>query len=311
MMNIKQLLSACILGTAIASCSFPSTEREGIVINLQEKGAEIALSMYGVFFEEINHAGDGGLYAELVQNRSFEEHEMPAGYHVEGDKLIPSPEKYHLTGEVRHDRSFKWNTEPVRAWNLLVKDTASARMRLTKERPKFQSAPNNLEITLTDASHPIQLVNEGYWGMGIGAGENYHLRVIIRTSSDYKGTVAAKLLSSKGDVLAETSLKVKNDNTWNDIKATLLSAAKDAKAKLALEFDAPGKIWIDYVSLFPEKTFNNRPNGLRKDVAEMLVGLKPAFFRWPGGCVVEGITLNNRFEWKKNIRRSGCTPRRV
>ena len=77
-MNIKQLLSACILGTAIASCSFPSTEREGIVINLQEKGAEIALSMYGVFFEEINHAGDGGLYAELVQNRSFEEHEMPA-----------------------------------------------------------------------------------------------------------------------------------------------------------------------------------------------------------------------------------------
>lgn len=91
-------------------------------------------------------------------------------------------------------------------------------MRLTKERPKFQSAPNNLEITLTDASHPIQLVNEGYWGMGIGAGENYHLRVIIRTSSDYKGTVAAKLLSSKGDVLAETSLKVKNDNTWNDIK---------------------------------------------------------------------------------------------
>ena len=76
-MNIKQLLSACILGTAIASCSFPSTEREGIVINLQEKGAGIAPSMYGVFFEEINHAGDGGLYAELVQNRSFEEHEMP------------------------------------------------------------------------------------------------------------------------------------------------------------------------------------------------------------------------------------------
>lgn len=82
-------------------------------------------------------------------------------------------------------------------------------------------------------------MNEGYWGMGIGAGENYHLRVIIRTSSDYKGTVAAKLLSSKGDVLAETSLKVKNDNTWNDIKATLSSAAKDAKAKLALDLMLP------------------------------------------------------------------------
>lgn len=88
----------------------------------------------------------------------------------------------------------------------------------------------------------------------------------------------------------------------------MLSAAKDAKAKLALEFDAPGKIWIDYVSLFPEKTFNNRPNGLRKDVAEMLVGLKPAFFRWPGGCVVEGITLNNRFEWKKTLGDPAARP---
>ena len=109
-------------------------------------------------------------------------------------------------------------------------------------------------------------------------------------------------------MLAETSLKVKNDNTWNDIKATLLSAAKDAKAKLASEFDAPGKIWIDYDSLIPEKTFNNRPNGLRKDVAEMLVGLKPAFFRWPGGCVVEGITLNNRFEWKKTLGDPAARP---
>ena len=79
----------------------------------------------------------------------------------------------------------------------------------------------------------------------------------------------------------------------------LTSVATDCKSSLAIEFDAPGKVWLDYVSLFPENTFKKRQNGLRKDVAEMVAGLQPAFFRWPGGCVVEGITLNNRFEWKK------------
>ena len=81
-----------------------------------------------------------------------------------------------------------------------------------------------------------------------------------------------------------------------------------ARYKLALEFDAPGTIWVDYVSLFPENTFNNRPNGLRRDVADMLVGLRPSFFRWPGGCVVEGITLDNRFEWKKTLGDPAARP---
>lgn len=71
------------------SCHVAQTSKENIVIDIQERGADIPSSMYGVFFEEINHAGDGGLYAELVQNRSFEEKEMPAGYFAEGDKLFP------------------------------------------------------------------------------------------------------------------------------------------------------------------------------------------------------------------------------
>jgi Alpha-L-arabinofuranosidase len=80
-----------------------------------------------------------------------------------------------------------------------------------------------------------------------------------------------------------------------------IPSVKDSKAHLVLEFDAVGTIWLDYVSLFPEKTFKHRPNGLRKDVAEMLTGLQPSFVRWPGGCAVEGITLDNRFEWKKTL----------
>jgi alpha-L-arabinofuranosidase len=274
--------------------------KDNIIIDLQTKGAPVSPSMYGVFFEEINHAGDGGLYAELVQNRSFEEAEMPDGFHAEGNKLIPKSLPYHLTGEVR-TRSYEWNTEPVRAWSLRMSNAGAAQMTLTKFNPKFASAPNSLEVEINDATHSVQLVNEGYWGMGVKAGEKYFLRTIVRTSTDYIGTIVVKLLSSKGALLASSKMEVNAPNQWQDLNKVLIPTSSDSKAKLALEFDSPGKVWVDYVSLIPENTFNKRKNGLRNDVAEMLVGLKPAFFRWPGGCVVEGITLDNRFEWKKTL----------
>lgn len=301
MIGIERIIYSFVLGALSISCASAQQQQgEEIVINLQERGAKISPSMYGVFFEEINHAGDGGLYAELVQNRSFEEKEMPDGFYAEGNKLLPKPVKYHLTGEVRN-RFYRWNTQKIPAWSLQSKDSLSAQMKVTKEDPKFASAPNNLKITIKDASQPVRLLNEGYWGMNVVDGEKYFLRTIIRTSPGYKGKVTARLLSAKGKILASESINITHDGQWNDIKKTLMAVGSDAKATLILEFDAPGTVWVDYVSLFPENTFNNRPNGLRRDVAEMLVGLKPAFFRWPGGCVVEGITLDNRFEWKKTL----------
>ncbi len=304
---IKKTIYSCMLGVLTISCNSATQIKEKIVINLQERGAEISPSMYGVFFEEINHAGDGGLYAELVQNRSFEEHEMPEGYYVKNNKLLPKPVKYHLTGEVRN-RTYAWNTADVPAWSLQRRDSLAAQMKVTKENPKFASAPNNLKIAIKDASQPVLLVNEGYWGMSIVESEKYLLRTIIRTSKDYKGKIRVKLLSSEDKILASETLNETTDGEWNDLKKTLIASGTDAKAKLALEFDAPGTVWVDYVSLFPENTFNNRPNGLRRDVAEMLVGLKPAFFRWPGGCVVEGITLENRFDWKKTLGDPAARP---
>lgn len=307
MIGIKQFVYSCVLGSLVISCDTTQRVKEEIVINLQERGATISPSMYGVFFEEINHAGDGGLYAELVQNRSFEEKEMPAGFHAEGNKLLPKAVKYHLTGEVR-ERSYRWSTDEVPAWTLQGKDSLAAQMKVTKENPKFASAPNNLKVVIRDASQPVQLLNEGYWGMNFVEGERYILRTIIRTSSDYKGKVTVRLLSSEGKILSSETLDIINGGEWNDVKKTLTAVGHDSKGRLALEFDSPGTVWVDYVSLFPENTFNNRPNGLRRDVAEMLVGLKPAFFRWPGGCVVEGITLDNRFEWKKTLGDPAARP---
>lgn len=295
----QNLLCFAAAALLMSSCGGIVPEEE-LVINLQEKGAEVAPSMYGIFFEEINHAGDGGLYAELVKNRSFEELEMPEGYYAEGDILHPKEVCNHLTGEVRHG-SFRWTTEPVPGWTLQTGENSSAEMKLTKESPKFQSAPNNLKVTIKDASTPVRLVNGGYWGMNLVKDDSYLLRAILRTSADYKGKITALLLSDTDEVLALAPVEVDGSGSWNDVHQTLRPSATAPKGKLALEFDGTGTVSLDYVSLFPEKTFRDRPNGLRNDVAEMLNGLHPAFVRWPGGCVVEGISLENRFEWKKTL----------
>lgn len=305
---MKKNLTMTLLGALafMAGCT-PQAERVPVTLNVAEKGAPVSPSMYGVFFEEINHAGDGGLYAELVQNRSFEEKEMPEGYFVENGRLKPAPVKNHLSGRVNHDASFHWNDEPVRAWSLQPADEAVANMRLTKENPMFETAPNNLLVTINKADKPVQLINEGYWGMNIEKGKIYTLRTIIRKSASYKGTITAKLLGKDGRVLDETSIDTNNDESWMDDLKVFEPTASDNEARLVLEFDAPGKVWLDYVSLFPP-TFNSRYNGMRQDVAQCLADLKPAFFRWPGGCVVEGISLPNRFDWKKTLGDPAARP---
>lgn len=295
------LIALAMLG----ACS----ERAGnelIIIDLKKKGAPIASSMYGIFFEEINNAGDGGLYAELVMNRSFEGLEMPEGYKAEGDQLIPRQVKNHQTGHV-DKQTFKWTTEAVPGWSLETAQSL-ATMKLTKERCKFPAAPNNLKVQIKSLKDNVFLINRGYWGMNLIGGDNYLLRTIIRPSDDYKGSISLMLLSEKGELLAKTELNGLRSNEWNDVETTLVPSGSDARARLSIEFNSTGTVWLDYVSLFPEKTFHNRPNGLRIDIAGMLQGLKPSFVRWPGGCVVEGISLDNAFEWKKTLGDPAARP---
>lgn len=292
-LNLAGIIFVCL------SALFAEGNVDITKIDVPQKGAYTSPNMFGVFFEEINHAGDGGLYAELVQNRSFEELEMPAGYRAEGDKLFPNEVKDHISGEVRK-QSFRWTKDAVPAWSLKAPSPDVAEIKLTKFKPKFDSAPNNLEISIKDNSVPVQLINSGYWGMGIKKDSQYFLRTIIRTSKDFQGTIFAKIISANNEVLASAQIKSKPE-IWNEVNLTLTASNTDNKAKLLLEFKGSGKIWLDYVSLFPKDTFRARKNGLRKDVAQMIVDLKAKFFRWPGGCVVEGISLNNRFEWKKTL----------
>jgi len=165
-MRIRKCILTVLFLPLVAGCHKVSHVSEEVVVNLRQKGTDISSSMYGVFFEEINHAGDGGLYAELVQNRSFEEDEIPEGYRIEGTKLIPLAKPYHLTGEIR-ERSFEWYGGKIRGWNLKTGDLSEASMRLTKERPMYPTAPNNLELFIQKTTGAVQLTKDiGVWVFG-------------------------------------------------------------------------------------------------------------------------------------------------
>ena len=288
-----------LIAAIVTGCQIQPEEQGEITVDLSLKGADVPVSMYGVFFEEINHAGDGGLYAELVQNRSFEEKEPPAGYTTEGNRLRPAPVRSHLSGEVS-DQTYRWSSEEFPGWSVRSTGGAKAQMALTKDQPLHPATPNSLRVTIPANAGEVSLVNSGYWGMGLFQGEKYMLRCYLRTPG-YSGTVTARLTDGSGNAVAVELLTLIPGKEWNEYKITLTPGQTVTDGRLELVFTGSGTFWADYISLFPEQTFLNRPNGLRRDVAQFLADLKPAFIRWPGGCIVEGITLSNRVQWKKTL----------
>ncbi|MBD0284286.1 MAG: alpha-L-arabinofuranosidase [Flavisolibacter sp.] len=302
--NTQGLFAFLLLFSCAAYSQPPQVSGDSkIVIDVASPGAKIQPSMYGVFFEEINHSGDGGLYAELIQNRGFEDKNVPSGTRFDSGFAIAPAKPNYRTNQVRNfrvswDMKNKWP-----GWSLNVKGSANATMDLTTEQPLNQATPHSMQITISQAkvAEPVELANEGFWGVGVKEGDKYNLRFFLRADNNYKGTVTAKLTSADGKVLAQNTFPLKKAGAWNEYKAQLTSSVTDAKASFALSFNAPGTVWVDYVSLFPEKTFKNRPNGMRADVAQLLADLKPAFVRWPGGCIVEGLTLENRVKWKETL----------
>ncbi|MBQ0006024.1 MAG: alpha-L-arabinofuranosidase [Alistipes sp.] len=291
---MKKLFFIAFAVSAFACTQSDTCEiQDSITIHIDRKGADINPGMYGIFFEEINHSGDGGLVAELVENKSFEDLEIPEGYHVEGDRIITPLQYHHTIGKMVRGE-YRWTTEPVPGWQL----EGAAAMSLTKADPMFPSAPNSLKVNLTGQA---VLKNDGFWGMNLQQGKNYEFRIIVKPCA---GTaIVARLLSENGDILAENPIKTGSEGKWNDVSFVLSPKATSEKGSLALAMEGNGTVSFDYVSLMPEERYSYKGGKLplRKDVADMLIGLHPAFVRWPGGCVVEGISLNNRYEWKKSL----------
>lgn len=298
-MNNKKLFISTMLLCGIANASLA----DDVYVDLGMRGVSIPSSMYGIFFEEINHAGDGGLYAELLQNRGFEEQVVPTGCTLK-DGVIYAPHSLNYYYNGYSDLHFAWdvNAKKFTGWTFANSNCSVSKDVVTPDVSLNANTPNALKFVISNVKSGAKadVINTGYWGVAVKSGAKYKVRFFLRTA-DYAGTVKAVICNSAGTDIGSKAFDVKNDGTWTEYTTELTASETVNNGTFHLQFSSAGTIYVDYVSLFPEDTYKGRENGVRKDLAEFVGALKPKFMRWPGGCIVEGITLGNRVKWKETL----------
>lgn len=277
-----------------AICAAVMAGQGSISIDASQRGAQIPANLYGIFLEEISNAGEGGLYAELIQNRSFEDANIPVGCHVENGILIPPRTPHFWHPERAGDWTMPWTVKSAHpAWS----STGAATLKTTKSNPLNSANPTSLEVKV-DRSGSV--INEGFWGIKVDRGESFNLK-LYTVPIDYKGTITARLVGAGGSLLGQTKLMTTAGGMWRKQTAKITATGSDPAARFEIVFEGSGTLQLDHVSLFPGKTFRNRANGLRPDLVALIQKLRPSFVRWPGGCVVEGITVDNRPRWEQTL----------
>ncbi|MGI5893680.1 MAG: alpha-L-arabinofuranosidase C-terminal domain-containing protein [Candidatus Merdivicinus sp.] len=240
--------------------------------------------MWGIFYEEINHAGDGGLYAELLRNRNFADANLP-------EDTVYADGKVHTKGG--HVENFD-PTDPLPGWSMTCMEGAAASMDRTRENPRNPECPEQLRLGVLRAGNGVLAVNSGYWGIPVKAQEYYGF-IILRGEGMHQ--VKVGMMYSSGVVLCEQEIPVTED--FVKVPYRFSCPANTTNARFFIRAEEAGILYVDFVTLFPADTYLNRPYGFRRDLMEMLRGLRPGFLRFPGGCVVEGIDLANAIHWKK------------
>ncbi|MCX6237307.1 MAG: alpha-L-arabinofuranosidase [Bacteroidia bacterium] len=247
----------------LLSFSTIAQQVQPIVVKVNQPISSIQPTMWGIFFEDINLAADGGIYAELVKNRSFE--------------------------------FFK----PLMGWRILKPDTTLGVLIINQSKTN-PANPRFARITIADGEKSFGLSNEGFRGMGIKKGMTYHFSVLARQLEGSTLKMRLELVNPKGEVIGTANLTPESKE-WKKCKVSFPATATEPKGKLNIWFEGKGSLDLDMISLFPDDTWKNRPGGLRADLVQLLADLKPGFLRFPGGCIVEGRELENRYQWKKTV----------
>jgi alpha-N-arabinofuranosidase len=232
-----------------------TTQSHTVIVQVDKPRAQVSPYQFGIFFEDINFGADGGMYAELVKNRSFE---FPDG--------LMGWKKLGASGEVQ-----------------------------VLERENRQL--NNRHYLQLKAEG---ITNSGFRGIGVRQGAEYLFSLQARNTGGAPVNLRVELMSAAGQALAQTRLRnVAGD--WKTYRAVLRATATEARAQLKVTVESGGAVDLDMVSLFPKETWKGRAGGLRADLVQLLKDLQPGFLRFPGGCIVEGRTLEERYQWKTTI----------
>jgi len=287
------------------SASAP-TATAAITIHLDKRGPALNPRMYGIFLEEINHGVDGGLYAEMIRNRGFEDAKPPEGFSfhpgADGRRGRWMAAGYNAEAFGKFDYFNPDGTmKDFPFWSLIKEGAAQGSMNLDTNNPLNPAGPRSLRLDIDDpGSGRLGIANEGFFGVGVAAGRKYNLSFWAR-GEEFSGPLTAAVEDSDGMACVNPVTIHGVTGQWQQFHAILTATKTNPKARFVLLAGAKGKVWLDMVSLFPTETFKDRPNGLRPDLAQFLADLKPGFVRFPGGCVIEGGTIETAFDWKDSI----------
>jgi alpha-N-arabinofuranosidase len=270
---------AAVLGVAVwmsavtgqAQQASAQAQAATLTIDAGKAGAKVSPTLYGLMTEEINYSYEGGLYGELVQDRTFLNIRDPSNW-------IPVPQGT-ARGTVARDAT----TGPSTA------------------------LPASLKITVeqADAKNAYGLRNGGWWGVPVRGNTTYVASVWAKGDAAAVGGAAVRvslIADDSGKVLASAKLPALTTE-WGQYFFTMKTGAiakVTAANQILLSVERPGTVWVQQLSVFPP-TYKGRANGNRVDLMELLAGMHPAFLRFPGGNYLEGQTIADRFNWKKTI----------
>ena len=258
-MKTKRLLTTMALAVGMTL----QAQTHEFVIQTKKVGAEIQPTMYGLFFEDINYAADGGLYAELVKNRSFEFPQHLMGWKSFGKVTV------------KDDGPFERNPHYVRL--------------AYAGHPHKQTGLDNEGFFGIGVSRDAEY-RFSVWARIPDGKEAGKIRVeLVDTKS-----------MGEQQAFATATLDI-DSKEWKKYQVVLKSPVTNPKAVLRIFLASPQTVDLEHISLFPVDTWKGHENGLRKDLAQALADLKPGIFRFPGGCIVEGTDLATRYNWKNSV----------
>lgn len=265
-MSKKLILKLVTAASSIIFATEPvaaQSNKAVFTVNASRVQATVQPTMWGVFFEDINMGADGGLYAELVKNRSFE-------FDV-----------------------------PMMGWKEVKKEGGQGSF-LINNTGNSSSANRHYVRLESKSGTGYGLSNEGFRGMGIKKDNGYDFSVWARQVNGSNVSLTVELTGTDGIKLGSAAV-TPHGAEWKKYSVSFKALATEPKAHLDLFVNGKGIIDLDMVSLFPQDTWKKRPGGLRADMVQLLADMKPGFVRFPGGCIVEGRNLDERFQWKKTI----------
>lgn len=251
---------------------------------------------YGFHYEEIGMMGDGGLYAEMVRNRSFEEATPPAGLAVKNGHYVDIPAP-------KTDRKDVYHVDPLIGWTTLPLSYSPIYVSRTQDHPLNKNNTYSLLVNVVEDNTEqknAMILNRGYYGMNFTAGDKYDLSFFVRNINN-KGDVKFFLVDENGRRISDEQIVKVSGKNWQKKTACLTALENCKRGMLGIQPLKVGKLQLDVVSLFPRNTWDNGKSVFRSDIMANLKDYAPEFIRFPGGCVVHGVNSETMYQWKKTI----------